>query len=316
MSRKGYVVWTVVGMGLVMAIGGCKPSADLKLNFSPDQTARYKSVSEVVKDFRFEQPNLGKLREEQTKTAVEMIFTQAVQSVDDQGNAVAKITIDGLKVNIINKNEHRFAFDSTNEADMNNPMAKLIGQSYTIQIAPDGKIKVLEAKKAAAAVPSGYENKVASSLLEEQNIIQRHEAAAIPAQTGPFNTGDTWSMTVASPPGLLAPKSFEKVYTLTAINSVGGHRVATVNMKAGEAGEPAQGALGGGMGMFAKMFDNEDTYTGSMKLDVETGTLLSVDETLTSTYLAQEMPENADAAKGPDTLTMQFTHKLGLEKLD
>ncbi len=316
MSRKGCIVLTVVGMGLIMAITGCKPSADMKLNFVPEQTARYKAVSDTVKDFRFEQPNLGKLREEQTKTSIDMTFTQAIQSVDDQGNAVAKITIDGLKVNIINKNEQRFAFDSSSEADMNNPIGKLIGQSYTIRIAPDGKVKVLEAKKAAAVVPSGYENKVASSLLDESNIIQRHQVSAIPEQAGPFDTGDTWTATAASPPGLLAPKSYEKVYTLTDIDSVGGQPVATVKMSAGESAAPAEGAAAGGMGMFAKMFDNEDTYTGSMKINIETGTVLSAEETLISTYLAQEMPENADPAKGPDTLTMQFTHHVGLEKLD
>jgi len=64
------------------------------------------------------------------------------------------------------------------------------------------------------------------------------------------------------------------------------------------------------------MFDNEDIYTGTMKLDTSTGTVLLSEETLVSRYVAQEMPENGDPAKGPDTLTMQFTNRIRLEKLD
>ena len=71
----------------------------------------------------------------------------------------------------------------------------------------------------------------------------------------------------------------------------------------------------GGMGIFAKMLDNEDTYTGSMAVDIDSGTLLHMEETLVSTYLAQEMPEKGDPEKGPDVLTMQFSNRVLLEKL-
>lgn len=292
------------------------PYASLKLSFAPNQTDRYKSVSDVVKDFRFEQPNLGKLREEQTRTTVEMTFTRNIQSASDNGSAVAQITIDGLKVTIINKNENRLSFDSSKEADMNNPLAKLLGQSYTIRLTPDGGAELIDAAEAIAAVPAGYENRVADSILSKENVQERHRVQAIPDKDGPYIVSDQWSVTVPSPPGLLAPKSYEKVYTLTELDTTGGQTVATVKMDAGEAAEPAEGASAGGMGMFARMFDNEDTYTGLMSLNVDTGTVLSAEETLISTYLAQEMPENGDPDKGPDTLTMQFTHRSVLEKLD
>ena len=317
MSRK--VCGVLAGLTVCAAImmSGCNPSGELSLKFTPDQTATYKSVSDVVKDFRFEQPNLGKLREEQTKTAIEMTFTQTIQSVDDAGNAVAKITIDGLKVNIINKNENRFSFDSSKQDDLKSPLAKLLGQSYTIQISPDGDVKVLDTKKALTAVPTGYENKIATSLLDNDNITQRHQIQALPKNAAAnLSVGSTWDVVVASPPGLLAPKSFKKVYTLSSIKTVDGSKIATVKMTATEDAEPAGGVSAGGMGMFAKMFDNEDAYTGTMTINLDTGTVLKADETLISTYLAQEMPENGDPAKGPDTLTMQFTNRVGLEKLD
>lgn len=318
MSRKVCGILAGLTISLAIVMTGCKTksSADLTLKFTPDQTATYKSVSDVIKDFRFEQPNLGKLREEQTKTAIEMTFTQAIQSVDEAGTATAKITIDSLKVDIINKNENRFSFDSAKEADLNSPMAKLLGQSYTIQISPNGDVKALEAKTALAAVPSGYENKVAESLLNDENIVQRHQIQALPKAAAAASVGSAWDVTVPSPPGLLAPKTYKKVYTLTDIQTVDDSQVAKVEMAAAEDAAPAAGASAGSMGMFAKMFDNEDTYTGTMTINLETGTVLKAEETLISTYLAQEMPENGDPAKGPDTLTMQFTNRTGLEKLN
>lgn len=314
MSRKVRTMLVSLGVVIVTLATGCSPKADLSLQFSPDETAQYKSVSDVIKDFRFEQPNLDKLRKEQTRTTVEMTFTQDIQSVDDVGNAVAKITIDGLKVVIINKNENRFSFDSANTADSNNPLAKLLGQSYTIQITPDGQVSLLESSQAVAKVPSGYEKRVAESILNEENVKLRHQVQALPqASVSELSVDSTWKNIVPSPPGLLAPKSYEKVYTLTGINN----NIATVKMVATESAEPAEAATSpGGMSMFAKMFDNEDKYTGLMTLDVQTGTVLKAEETLISTYLAQEMPENGDPEKGPDTLTMQFTHQISLEKLD
>ncbi len=311
MSRKVFVTLTGLTIVLAIIVSGCGSSTSLSLNFSPEDSTSYKSVSEIVKDFRFEQPNLDKLREEQTKTTVEMDFTQTIQSVDAEGNATAKITIDSLAINIINKNENRFSFDSSK--DKAGPMGKLLGQSYQIQIAPNGTVKVLEAEQAASAVTASYEKKIIKNILDEVNIVQRHEVAALPKDTVPkLKAGKSWNQVIPSPPGLLAPKSYKKTYTLSKVS--GG--VATVEMVAAEDAEPVKGSSGTGMGMFAKMFDNEDDYTGSMVIDTDTGTVLSSEETLVSTYLAQEMPEKGDPAKGPDTLTMQFTHKVKLVKLD
>jgi hypothetical protein len=308
------MVLLAVGLSAAILISGCGPSADLELKLTPEQTARYKSTSEVIKDFRFEQPNLNKLREEQTKTRIEMDFTQSVENIDADGNAVVKVTLNDLKVEIVNKNEPKFAFNSADEKDKDNPLAKLLGQSYTIQLTPAGQAKLLDAKAALAAVTAGYEKKVAEGLLDPKSVAERHQVLALPTdkQTG-LSVKDTWSQVVPSPPGLLAPKNYNKVYTLSTIEN----NIATVDMTASESTEAPEGAASASsMGMFAKMFDNEDNYTGTMKLDMSKGQVLLSEETLVSSYVAQETPENADPAKGPDTLTMRFTNRVHLEKLD
>ena len=269
----------------------------------------------MIKDYRFEQPNLGKIKEEQTKNRLEMEFTQTVQDVDTNGNATVLITITDLKIDMISKNQPQFSFDSQNEKDKNAPMAKLLGQSYTIQITPTGRIQVLDTKSAKAAVTSSYEKKIAKSLLETKAITERHQIAALPqSPKGVLNIKDTWSQTVPSPPGLLATKSYDKTYTLTEIHN----NIATVNMVATESADPAEegGQDTGGMAIFAKIFDNQDDYTGSMQIDLTSGQALKFEETLVSTYMAHEMPEGGDPEKGPDTLMMNLTNHVRLEKLD
>ncbi len=315
MSSKMSLVLVAVGVFSMLFVSGCGPSADLSLKFSSDRTTSYKATAEATKLFRFEQPNLDKLKEEQTKTLIEMDFTQTIQAVDADGNATAQITINDLKVEMISKNESQLSFDSQKESDKDAPLATLLRKSYTIQITPSGQVKALDTKNAMAAVTSAYEKKIVKSLLDPKEIAERHQVTALPKDPADeLSVEDTWSEIVASPPGLLAPKSYEKTYTLTAIDA----EVATVKMTAGESAVPAKGGsqAAGGMGMFAKMFDNQDDYTGTLKFDMATGEVLSSTETLISTYTAQEMPENGDPDKGPDILTMQFINRIQLEKLD
>ena len=315
MLSKLSSVLVAVGVFSVLLFSGCGSSADLSLKFSPDGATNYKATTEVTKLFRFEQPNLDKLKEEETKTLVEMGFTQTIQSVDADGNATAQITINDLKVDIVNKNESRLSFDSQNEKDQNAPLAKLLGQSYTIEISPTGRVTPLDTKDALAAVTAAYEKKIVKGLFDAESIANRHQVAALPKEASDeLSVEDSWSEVVASPPGLLAPKSYEKTYVLAAVDG----DVATIQMTAGESAEPAEGGSqsAGGMGMFAKMFDNEDDYTGTVKFDLASGKVLSSTETLISTYTAQEMPENGDPEKGPDVLTMQFINRIQLEKLN
>ena len=316
MSRQGCVIWMGVSLGLMVFFAGCGPSARLSLKFAPDQTATYKATTEVIKDFHFDQPTADKLRQEQTKTRIEMAFTQTINHVAPDGTATATIMIKDLKVDIINKNEPTFTFNSQDEKDKTAPLAKLLGQHYTLELTPTGQVKVLDTKAALASVTSSYEKKLVKSILSPKAISARHQVPAMPQEkVSGLAIKGTWSQIVPSPPGLLAPKSYEKVYTFKGVNN----HIATVEMVATENAENAASndkPSAGGMGMFAKMFDNKDDYTGILKMSVATGEVLLSQETLISSYLAQEMPKDGDSAKGPDTLTMRFTNRVHLEKLN
>ncbi len=125
----------------------------------------------------------------------------------------------------------------------------------------------------------------------------------------------SWSRVVGSPPGLLAPKTFEKTYTLASVEGPRGNRIATILMNAVESAEPAPVTeqQSPGMGMFAKMFDATETYTGKMVLELGTGKVLQYNEKLAVTYLAAEEPRDQSSDKGPDTLMMRLTRSVSME---
>jgi hypothetical protein len=290
------------------------PAVSLSLKFAPDQTARYKVITAAIKDFDFEQPSAGKSTQDQSKTQIEMEFTQKIEHVDADGNATAKITIEKLQVEIVTKNKLDFSFDSQNKKDKTAPLAKFLGQSYTIKLTPDGRANVLDTRGALASVTSDYEKKLVKSILHPKKIAARHRVPALPKETeSSVSVNSTWSHVVSSPPGLLMPKSFKKVYTLKDIDN----NIVSVEMLAAESDKPVEdtGQTPGGMDFFAKKMDNTDDYTGTMKMNVATGEVLICKETLISSYVAMEEPKNITPEKGPDVLTMRFTDLFHLEKL-
>lgn len=307
MSRNGHVILMGVILGLSMLFIGCD-SSQVK------QTAAYKVTTETIKDYSFEQPNAGKSTQEQNKTRVEMEFTQKIENIDADGKATAKITIKDLKVDIIVKNKPEFAFDSHDKKDKAAPLANLLGQSYTIEITPAGQVKILDAKDALTAVTSDYEKKLVKGILSSKMIVRRHQTSALPKEkTSAISVNTKWSKVVPSPPSSLTPKSFEKVYTVKKIDN----NVATIEMIATESDKPAadSGQSPGGIGIFAKMFDNTDEYTGTMKMNVATGEIVTCQETLVSSYVVMETPKGGDPEKGPDVLIIRFTDLFNLEKL-
>ena len=127
----------------------------LALKFTPQDSATYKLTTQAKRSVEFEDPSSDKGTPVggHNENTIEMTFTQQIQNINDKGNAITKITIEELKYLSIVKDNTILDFDSSREKDQDNPLAKLIGQSYTIEIAPTGKIiKVIDAEQAKTAV--------------------------------------------------------------------------------------------------------------------------------------------------------------------
>jgi hypothetical protein len=320
-SEKEIVMFRTMVASLLVAVfgisllSGCAPSAKLALTFKPQQTTRYEYASKMVKDVEFDQPSMKKNSKDQTSTVIAVTFDQTITNVAPDGTATADIVIQGVQFKQVNKNETKLDVDSTNEKSKNDPLAKLVGQSYRIAMDPNGVVKVVDAAKArASAAGSDEQKKIAQKLLSDESIIERHQLPLPKTGADTIAAGKSWTQVIPSPPGLLAPKKFEKVYTL---KQVGADNKAVVTMLA--KADPTQKAEGlekaGSLGLLAKMFDNQDDFTGKLVLNLANGTVEEYEETLVSSNVAQDKPTGAKEDTAPDTLIMRLTHGISLKKV-
>ncbi len=318
MNRNIRIAMLVAGVVGVALMTGCGSPAQMSLNFKTGDVTTYKVTTEMKKDFKFEQPSMEppKVKEDQTGTMSAVTFDQTIDAVDPTSGAVATIVIKGIEYIVQDKSAVKFEFNSVREEDMKKPFAQLIGKSYKINISREGKVSVLDAKNARQISDAGYEGKLAQAFLSDERIIERHQLLALPEGGTTVAPGRGWSKVVASPPGLLSPKSYEKVYTLEKVEGGKDNGVAYVKMVGKESKEPAKDQAKNldTMGPFAKMFDTQETYNGQLVLETGTGKIRTYNETLVVTYLASESPADQKPDKGPDTLTMKFTYKVDVEK--
>jgi hypothetical protein len=314
--KVGMLFKVICVCGIAAILTGCVPNAEMKLTPAAKSVTTYKVVTGQSKDYQFVQPSINKTKERHTGGDIEMVFTQEIESVDAQGNAVANITVKKLKYISTDSQGKESVIDS--EKDKTSPLMKLIGQSYKIKFAPNGSVEVVDAAAAREAVKGGVDEKIAAKILSDEEIARRHQVMALLDAKGPYKKGDKWSSVAASPAGMLRSKSFEKVYTLTDIKQENNQTIATVEMNAVPSSKRVEGTTekDGGMGMLANMFDEKDNYTGKMIINLTTGQIKSYDEVLKAQWVAAESSEEQKSDKGPDQLTMGFTYKYTIERID
>jgi len=256
---------------------------------------------------------------------LEMTFTQQVQSIDNNGNAIAKITIEELKHHYETKDKPAMDFDSSQTKDQNHPLAKLIGQSYTIEIAPTGEVtKVLDVEQARAALKS---SSAALQLLKPDEIKERHGTLVLPnPDKNPLQTGDDWSNIKTFYFGSMEPnsygksytqKSYEKVYTLKKIKNIDDRQVAVVEMNTIPAPETAEQSLGEQTTAFdlSEMFNSTGTYTGRLKFNLTAGKIEKYREKLVSEWTTV-LPPDKKRVKEPIVLILGAVRLYKLEKID
>jgi len=301
-----------------------KPKAEavtLTLKFKPQDSTTYKVIMERQRSVSWEGPLPEKstFQGGSTSNRIEMTFTQQIQSVDDKGNAVAKITVKELKYRDKVKDNVTVDFDSKNIKDPQDPMALLIGQSYTIKIAPTGQvIEIVDVKQADTAVRKGSRPpRTVLPLLSENAIKQRHSIPALPAaDKNKLRLDEKWSSVKAFNFGMMGSKAYERRYTLKQIKDVNGRRIAIVDMNAIPSSEmPDEMLKEQAAGFFSKMFDNAETYTGQLRMDLTAGKVEIYLEKLKSEWLAVDPTPKPDE-KQPAALKMTATRLFHIEKID
>ena len=319
-AKFSVVLAGAVVCSLLLATG-CTQTATLALKFTPQDSTTYRVIALTERSIKFE----GSLPKETTfkggrnQEGIEMTFTQQIQSVNDKGNAVTKITIEGLKYHSTIKDRPVLGFDSSREKARDNPLAKLIGQSYTIEIASTGQVvKVIDVKQAQAAVEDGrLVRKTVLKLFSTDAIKERHGRVVLPAASkNRLRTEDNWSGLKTFAFGMMGSKSYEKIYTVKQIEDIGDRRIAIVDMNAIPTSEMAEHLHKEQATFdFSKMFDNTETYAGRLTLDLTAGKIEEYREKLLSEWVAIE-PSAGRGDKEPAVVRMSATRLYSLERVD
>jgi hypothetical protein len=296
-----------------------RPAVKLALKFTPADTTTYRVITENDKSVDWIGPDPDKPKGftgGHTGNKIEMTFTQQIQSIDDKGNAVVKITIKQMKYLTTIKNDIVTDFDSSSEKD--NPLSRLIGQSYTIEMTASGQVlRLIDANDARAAVGSvSAADKTAANLLSLKSITQRHSIPTLPdADKNQLHTGDSWSGIESFSFDMMGSKSYEKIYTLEEIKNVDNRRIAIARMQAVPSAEHAkelhkeQSAA-----FFANFSDNTETYTGELKLDLTNGKIEECHEKLTTEWVIVD--PNPKDSEQPAALKMAAVRSYSIEKID
>lgn len=286
---------------------------------APLSVYTYKVNDLQRKDYQFNQPNADKSVEKSSELATEMVFDQAVKSIDEQGNTIAEITIKSLKYKNTSDDEVRIEFDSSNEANTQSSLAKLIGQSYTVKISPSGKVvEISDIESARSAVSSGSDATLAARLLNRDNIERRHEILSLPDEGYKSLSAESkWTRVVSSPRGVLMPKKHEKLYEVKEIINDARSKLALVEMSAVPTSKETKDSSNlTPAEVFSNFFDSIDTFTGRLLIDVNTGKVYDYSEDFKSKYTAAQLPKNAADANQPDVLELMFTQQHSLELVD
>lgn len=316
------LAWSVI-WPLILTQGCAGPrgkTAALTLKFKPQDSTTYRAVTEAQRSVEWEGafPKDMAFKPGRYERTVEMTFVRQIQSVDDKGDAVAKITIKELKCSSTVKSNLVLDFDSSREEDRKKPLAKLVGQSYTIKIAPTGQVSLVSgAERLQAAVKGALSaRRVASALFSPDAVKERHGNLTLPQiSEKQLSPGDSWSTIKSFSFDMMGSNSYERIYTLKEIKDNG--RLAFVEMDAIPSSvmtdEMRKEQIAG---TFLKMFDNTQTYTGQLSLDLTTGKIEKYLEQLQSEWIAAFPHPQQKGNEEPVVLRMRANRRYSLEKND
>ena len=297
-------------------------AATIALKFTPQDSTTYRVITETQQSVKWEGsvPKGSGFESGTNQNRVEMTFTQQIQSVTDKGNCIAKITIKDLKYYFKVKGDLFVDFDSSRAEEPDNPLSRLIGQSYAIEITPTGEVaKVVDVSGAQAAVTGrdSSTRKAAASLLAPNAIERRHGVPTLPAaEENQLQTGQSWDSIKTFSYGLMGSKSYKKTYTLKEIKDADGRRIAEVEMNGVTSSDMAEQLhKEQTTGDFSKMFDNVETYTGKLEFDLTAGKIEKSFEKLQTEWI-KALAEPSAEEKGPAVLKMGTIRLHRMERID
>jgi hypothetical protein len=260
-------------------------------------------------------PEKSEFDESVSEERVVMAVTRRIQTVDANGVATAKVSIDKLKCFFMSKGQTTLDFDSTRSSDSKNPLIKLIGETYIIEFNPQNIVTFVDDLPPVMDILKGdsLSDKTGVAMIAPESIMERHGTLQLPKPGQEIvKPGGKWSSIKTFIFGKMGIKSYEKIYTLKELRN-DGREIAVIDMNAIPTSEvePQYAGKKAEMGMSQK-FDTKEIYTGTGEFDVKAGRIENYHENLQSTWTVA-LPSK-DSSE-PVVLHMSAERGYGIERI-
>jgi hypothetical protein len=261
------------------------PVSRLTLVYEVGQTATYRLSSETTRSVRFEglRPDdqvLGALDSAFTGHLSDVTWTQTVQAVDPNDQALLLIGIVGIKYTGYLKGNLVLDYDSTRDQDQATALGDLIGLEYQIRVDVKGQVvQVLDADEALKKLSKGKPHfNSAGPLLSEKVIRARHTIKPLNGAPDQAMKHDTWTSEESYVFGSLGGKAFEKTYVCQGVGQDSSRVEITMS------GSESLDKRVSSVNMPMLPFTSEDQYTGTLTLDTRAGQVKMYRESLEVTW--------------------------------
>ncbi|MHC4075014.1 MAG: hypothetical protein ACYSRZ_01185 [Planctomycetota bacterium] len=294
----------------------------LALKFKEFDTTKYMLNTESLQRVSWQGPKPENLSFQggKNETKIKMIFTQRIEAINVQGITQEKITIEQLKYHSVLKDSLAVDFDSNRKGDVSSPLARMIGRSYNIQIAPNGDVvRVFNTEDIAASVEGETsDNKAALRLIDPNVIRERHGMIMLPRpEENQLEIDDDWSNVKVFFFGLMGHKVYERIYTLEEIEQNNNAQLAIVEMEAMPTTELAE-ELHKKLKIrdFSNIFDSSENYTGWLKFDLTSGKIQEYSEKMDLEWLAVDPSSGQQQDTEPSAISMGVVRSYNLKRIN
>ncbi len=303
------------------APAGAKSPEQAKIALKPTigEMVRYKIVTQARRTTKWQGPvpQQAEFQENFNEERVEMTIKKRVDSVD-ANVAVAEVTIEELKCLTRSKKDTSVDFDSSKSSDVNNPLMKLIGKTYKVEYNPSNNISAVdELPPINVMFKEGTPSDQAGmNMMYPESLIERHGAFGLPPQGREMvKPNDKWSKIKTFAFGKMGIKSYEKVYTLKAIEDKNGRQIAVIDMNAIPSSEvePRYASQKAQLDV-PKMFDSKDSFSGSGDFDVKAGRIENYTENFHAEWFVALPSKQAESSE-PVVLNMSSEYFYNIQRV-
>jgi hypothetical protein len=319
-AQSGGIEAKPMAQAPVKVPASAKEQVKIALKPTIGDLATYKITTQARRTTKWQGPVPDKavFDENFNEERVEMVLKQRIESVDPNGIAVALVTIDGIKCRYSNKSMASVDFDSSRPSDVNNPIMKLIGQTYLIGFSPSNNILAVDNLPPVMMTlkdgpPSGQ---AGFSILLPEAIMERHGVMQLPEPGHEMlKPGQKWNRIKTFAFGKMGLKSYEKIYTLKEVRDADGRKIAVIDMNTIPSSEvePKYRSQQAEINV-PKTFDTNDSYTGGGEFDLKAGRIENYHEDLEANWVVALPAKQGDTGE-PVVLKMSAARIYSIERV-